>query len=160
MSLVSFRPSSPEDLPLILAAEAQGFADGFIGRDTAETHLAWMGDPDVEHRMVLVENRFVGYLILRGVTSDTIEIKRICLIERGTGIGTAVFASLMPWAFEERGARCLWLDIYIANARARRLYQKAGFREEGRILDEYGGELILMSIPRGRQGRGSVGITQ
>ncbi len=50
---VAFRPSTPADLPMILAAEAQGLAEGFIGMDTAEQHRAWMSDADVEHRVIL-----------------------------------------------------------------------------------------------------------
>lgn len=152
---VTYRLSTPEDLPLILAAEEEGWREGFIGHDDAGTHLAWMRDPDVEHRTILREGRAVGYLILRGLTSphDAIEVKRICLTERGAGVGTAVLRELLHWAFEERGAHRVWLDVYVENARARRAYERAGFREEGRLRESERGPsgyrtLILMSILR------------
>ncbi len=152
---VTFRPSVPEDLPLILSAEAQGAAEGFIGYDTAETHRAWMTDPDVEHRIVLRAGSAVGYVILRGLAggNDAIEVKRICLTQRGSGTGTAVFAALLPWAFNERGAHRVWLDVYVENTRARSLYERSGFREEGRLRECIRGAegyrtLILMSILR------------
>ena len=153
--LVTFRPSTPADLVLILPAEAQGCAEGFIGQDSADQHGEWMGDPDVEHRIILRDGHEIGYLILRGLAGrdDAIEVKRICLTERGTGIGTAVFAALLPWAFEERGAHRVWLDVYVENTRARRLYERAGFREESRLRESGRGPdgyrtLILMSILR------------
>lgn len=152
---VTFRPSTPEDLPMILAAEAQGCAEGFIGQDDEHTHRAWMSDPDTEHRVILRQGRPAGYLILRGLVdrNDAIEVKRICLTERGSGTGTAVFAALLPWAFEERRAHRVWLDVYVENTRARRLYERSGFREEGRLRDSVRGPdgyrtLILMSILR------------
>ena len=92
---------------------------------------------------------------MRGLESghDAIEVKRICLTERGGGTGTAVFRSLLRWAFAERGAHRVWLDVHVENARARRTYQRAGFREEGRLRESERGPagyrtLILMSILR------------
>lgn len=153
--VVTFRASTPADLPMILAAESQGLAEGFIGMDTAEQHQAWMRDADAEHRVILRDRQAVGYLILRGLAGrdDAIEVKRICLTERGAGIGSAVFAALLPWAFEERGAHRLWLDVYVENTRARRLYESAGLREEGRLRESVRGPegyrtLILMSMLR------------
>ncbi len=152
---LSFRPSTPADLPFIHAAEEQAWADGFIGHDSSATHAAWMTDPDVDHRLVLNHGAPAGYLILRGLANGAgaIEVKRICLAERGTGLGTAVFAWLLPWAFGERGARKVWLDVYVENTRAQRTYQRAGFREVGRIQEPPNsprGErsLILMELRR------------
>ena len=162
--LVTFRPSTPADLLLILPAEAQGCAEGLIGQDTAEQHGEWMNDADVEHRIVLRDGREAGYIVLRGLAGrdDSIEVKRICLTERGTGLGTAIFAALLPWAFEERGAHRVWLDVYVENTRARRLYERAGFREEGRLRESVRGPagyrtLILMSILRDEWSRASTG---
>jgi inosine/xanthosine triphosphatase len=153
--VVTFRPSTPDDLPMILAAEQRGCEEGFIGMDTAETHRQWMSDPDVEHRVIVRDGSAVGYLILRGLSGrdDAIEVKRICLTQRGAGTGSAVFAALLPWAFEDRGAHRVWLDVYVENTRARRLYERAGFREEGRLRECERGPngfrtLILMSILR------------
>lgn len=95
----------------------------------------------------------VGYLILRGLSDrhDAIEVKLICLTDRGSGIGSTVFAALLPWAFRERGAHRLWLG-YVENTRARRLYERPAFREEGRMRECVKGPdggyrtLILMSI--------------
>ena len=153
---VTFRPSTAEDLPMILAAEAQGCAEGFIGQDLEATHRGWFSDPDVEHRVILRDGQAVGYLILHGLAdeNDAILVKRICVTDRGSGIGSAVFAALLPWAFLERGAHRLWLDVYVENTRARRLYERSGFREEGRMRDCVKGPdggyrtLILMSILR------------
>ena len=140
---------------MILAAEARGAAEGFIGADPESTHRAWFTDPDAEHRIILRGGEPVGYLILRSLAdrNEAIEVKRVCLTERGQGIGTAVMTALLPWAFEDRGAHRLWLDVYVENSRARSLYERAGFREEGRLRECVKGPdgyrtLIVMSILR------------
>ncbi len=50
---------------------------------------------------------------------------------RGTGLGTAVVHALAV-AGQARGASALWLQVVEANAAARRLYERHGFRTVGR----------------------------
>jgi len=152
---VTFRSSTAEDLPFILTTEAQACQEGFVGQDDATTHRAWFDDPDVAHRVILRHGQAVGYLILRGLADrhEAVEVKRLCLTERGDGIGSAVIAWLLPWAFNERGSHRVWLDVYEDNLRARHLYKRAGLREEGRLRECIKGPagyrtLILMSILR------------
>ena len=55
--------------------------------------------------------------------------------EQGKGFGRDGLALLMRYAFHELGLYRLWLDVFGYNARAIRLYEQAGFREEGRLRE-------------------------
>ena len=50
---------------------------------------------------------------------------------RGTGIGSEAMIGLMKYLFEERGLHRVTLDYYTGNTRARDLYRKLGFVDEG-----------------------------
>jgi RimJ/RimL family protein N-acetyltransferase len=41
----------------------------------------------------------------------------------------------MDRVFRHHGAHRLWLDVFVTNTRARRLYASLGFREEGLLRD-------------------------
>jgi RimJ/RimL family protein N-acetyltransferase len=51
---------------------------------------------------------------------------------RGRGVGTAAIAQIVEFAFVRRNLRRLHLEAIASNAGAIRVYEKAGFVEEGR----------------------------
>ena len=55
--------------------------------------------------------------------------------EQGKGFGRDGLALLLRYAFHELGLHRLWLDVFGYNGRAIHLYQRAGFREEGRLRE-------------------------
>lgn len=62
---------------------------------------------------------------------------------RGRGVGTAALASMMEHAIESLSLRRLWLRVAEPNIAAIRLYEAAGFRQEGRLVRHahFNGEL-------------------
>ena len=50
---------------------------------------------------------------------------------RGSGIGSESLLGLLKYLFEERGLQRVTLDYYTGNTRARDLYRKLGFVDEG-----------------------------
>lgn len=78
----------------------------------------------------------VGYLIAKGGSArrnrHAAEIV-IAVLEAytGKGVGTGLFRALDEWAIGA-GVTRLGLGLMAGNARARALYEKMGFREEGR----------------------------
>ena len=50
---------------------------------------------------------------------------------RGRGYGTDAIRALLGFLFDTVGLHRVWLATYQNNARARRAYEKVGFREEG-----------------------------
>jgi RimJ/RimL family protein N-acetyltransferase len=70
---------------------------------------------------------------------------------RGRGLGTEATRLIVGYGFEQLGLHRISLEVYSFNPRARRVYEKAGFRVEGVLRESlrYGGEWIdatVMSI--------------
>lgn len=62
-----------------------------------------------------------------------IELRQLYALERAKGSGAA--QALMDWVFataRARGAREVWLSVYIDNHRAQRFYARHGFEDRGR----------------------------
>ncbi len=55
--------------------------------------------------------------------------------QRGRGFGTEATRLVLRWAFEMIGVHNVWLDTVSTNVAAIRAYEKAGFREIGRIRE-------------------------
>lgn len=66
-----------------------------------------------------------------GEPSGRVELRRLALDRAGMGLGAAFLAAMIDYAFEELGAQKLWLDASGENPRARHVYLRAGFTQEG-----------------------------
>ena len=72
----------------------------------------------------------------------------------GRGYGTPFLGMVLDWVFREATAYRVWLDVLADNDRARHVYMRGGFIEEGllrrayKLPDERRIDLILMSILR------------
>ena len=87
-----------------------------------------------------------------------VELVRIVVDRPGQGLGTAALRRVVELAFGELGASRLWLDVFADNARARRVYERQGFREERRLeaavarQDGTRGTLVVMAMTAGEGG--------
>lgn len=54
----------------------------------------------------------------------------------GKGYGTEVTRLMVQYAFDRLNLNRVWLHVYEFNERARRVYQKVGFRPEGRLRQD------------------------
>lgn len=52
---------------------------------------------------------------------------------RGKGVGTALMKALLDWSIANPNLTLLWLEVYENNVGGRKLYEKSGFIECGRI---------------------------
>lgn len=116
----------------MLRLEADPETAPFIHAWPIDEHCAAMADPGVAHWIVEdVERRVpVGFIILRGLGTQVIELKRIAVSEKGRGYGRHALRLVKATAFGEMGARRLWLDVYDFNDRARSVYEAEGFAAE------------------------------
>ncbi len=153
------RPSVAADLDWLLAAEAEEAVRPRIIAWSRERHLAAFGDEDLAH---LVAQRSdgddgrVGFVILAGLrdANRSVEFRRLVITRPGEGHGFAAINAVRELAFGRHGAHRLWLDVKQDNERARHLYRRAGFKEEGVmrecLLGPRGYEsLVLMSMLAG-----------
>ncbi|MNI51297.1 Spermidine N(1)-acetyltransferase [compost metagenome] len=78
---------------------------------------------------------------------------RIVVHVQGRGYGTRLLSLLKDWIFENTETHRLWLDVNELNARARHVYEGAGFTVEGTLREavKWGDafeSLLIMSILR------------
>ncbi len=93
----------------------------------------------------------VGYVRYRGVEWDKRRTEialRIGQEHWGQSIGQAAIGELLAYLFFEKGLEEAWLKVASFNQRAVRLYEKCGFIETRREMDQEHPELtwIIMSI--------------
>ena len=104
---------------------------------------AQIADPDWMLRVIRNESGdIIGYIKLGPVdfdlpegqeAEDAIELHQLYLLPAAHGSGAA--ADMMDWAMTEaraRGAKRLFLSVYIDNLRAQRFYVRYGFYEVGK----------------------------
>lgn|SRR5215472_8042498 len=120
------------DLPFLCEIEQRFAKLGFVHSDNLCTHQHQMNDPDYAYYTVEQGEGFVGYVILRGLSSinHSLELKRIVIADPGKGLGRQVLLAVIDRAFGEFRANRLWLDVYEDNHRARHVYRSLGFVEE------------------------------
>jgi RimJ/RimL family protein N-acetyltransferase len=151
---ISLRPTTPADVPAVLAIEAEADVSPWITPWPAERHLEAISRQDEAHLIVLDAGRPAGFVILAGIASaeGLIELRRIAVSRRGVGIGRAAFDQALAFAFTSCSAARVWLDVLPANVRARRVYEDAGFTADDRLPDEVhpspdrSPRLLVMSI--------------
>jgi diamine N-acetyltransferase len=155
---VRVRPSTPEDLAFVLAAERAPDNAPFVLQWPREQHLAAMADPSFAHWIIEDGGRPAGYLILMDLFSphQNLQLRRLVVLDKGRGIGRAALRLVKAAAFERFGAHRLWLDVMEHNERAQALYASEGFVREGtlreclRVGDRYVSLHILSILDRER----------
>jgi diamine N-acetyltransferase len=128
------RLATDADLPAIIAMERTPLASEFVGQWSEERHRATLAGGDARYYVSETEwGEVQAYAILRGIqeTSRSIELKRIVVAVPERGLGRLILKELMRIVFRELGAHRLYLDVFEDNGRARRVYERLGFRYEG-----------------------------
>jgi RimJ/RimL family protein N-acetyltransferase len=157
---VTVRPSTPDDLAFVLAAEHAPDNAPFVLQWPRQKHLEAMSDPSYAHWIVQQGGRPAGYLILMDLWSphESVQWRRLVVVDKGRGIGRAAVRLVKAAAFDRFGAHRLWLDVMEHNHRARSLYESEGFVREGtlrecvRVGDRFV-SLHVMSILNRERGR-------
>jgi diamine N-acetyltransferase len=151
---MGIRAALPEDVSQIVAIEQIPEYRSYIGAWTGEEHLRAMENPDNEYFVAQDETGAVeGFAILQGAQNEhhNLHLKRIAVRTANRGVGRTLLEHVMWRAFVHHRAHRLWLDVFDTNARARRVYEAYGFREEGAMREAIlrDGEyhtLVLMSL--------------
>ena len=134
---VSVRPSTPDDLAFVLAAERAPDNAPFVLQWTREQHLHALSDPSYAHWIIESGGRPAGYLILMDLFSphESLQFRRLVVLDKGRGIGRAAVRLVKEAAFGRFGAHRLWLDVMEHNQRAQALYASEGFVREGTLRE-------------------------
>lgn len=126
---VAFRPTRVDEIAWVRSLERDPDVRSFILPWSETEHRDAVGDPGWAHWVVVDETSGspVGFMVLGGVGTETIELTRIVTAPRGRGFGRAALRRLRDFLFGEWKAQRLWLDVFPFNERGRRLYESEGF---------------------------------
>ena len=153
---VRLRPSGPDDIDFVRTQERHAENSPFIAQWSREKHLQVVEQSNAAHLTVVdAEGTQVGYVVLEGLDDDGrgIEFTRVVIARKGRGIGRSVVRMVKSLAFVHYGTHRLWLDVVQTNTRARHVYRREGFVEEGTMRDSIlvsgvRASLVLMSMLR------------
>jgi RimJ/RimL family protein N-acetyltransferase len=136
---IRLRPTLIDDLDYVITVENDPVNRPSITPWERTQHEAAVRFPDFRHFIVEAGDALepVGFVILVGCRSPhkSIELKRMVIQSKGQGLGRACLRLLKKIAFEDLRAHRFWLDVKTHNVRAKALYDKEGFVEEGRLRD-------------------------
>jgi diamine N-acetyltransferase len=124
-----------------------------------ESHLAWfeakLSDRRTRLWTVIREEQAVGMIGLTEIDhrQQSAELAWVYVEPAARGLGTEVVRAVLSLGFRELNLHRIHLSVLADNARAIRCYERAGFREEGRLREAVfkGGErrdLIIMAVLR------------
>lgn len=121
------------DLPYIMATERIAGFEDLVGRWEMAQHRGALADGRHAYFVARDGSESVGFAILRDWASPerTTLLKRIAVSRPGIGYGEAMLRRLIDLVFSDTEAYRLWLGVFPENGRARRVYEKVGFRAEG-----------------------------
>jgi RimJ/RimL family protein N-acetyltransferase len=131
--------------------------DGYeplVGRWEADQHGIEIGNPSTRYLVAREDNEIVAFAILQGVTTPhrCIRLRRVIARNPERGIGSRFLRSVLDICFNELAAHRVELLVHLDNERARRVYARIGFAEEGILRDLHRNEdgsfrsMRLMSI--------------
>ena len=94
-----------------------------------------MSDPNIGHFVVesVPGGRPVGHVILVGLENPDfcLELRRIVISKKSCGYGREALRLIKAYTFDTLTFHRLWLDVFINNKRAFKLYKSEGFTVEG-----------------------------
>lgn len=129
------------------AARLTGSREVFTEEEVIAFFLKSVDDPERCFFLILNQSgEIVGESIINEIDWDTRSANfRICLFhgtQRDKGLGTWATQVTRDYAFEKLKLQRLELEVFTFNPRAKRVYEKAGFRIDGEPEDGS----ILMAI--------------
>lgn len=121
---------------------------GLLGRClpvTEHEHEAWYKSVTQSSTSVvfavktLSDQRYLGNVWLHNVhwINRNAELRIFLGGAQGKGFGTRASKLLVRFAFQKLGLHKVYLLVSSANPRARRAFEKAGFEQEGILVDEF-----------------------
>lgn len=130
---MSLRAATPADFTFIRSLASHSDYAPFITDEDEVALAAYLTDPSARLYIYEEAGAAAGFALYCeiGEPSGRVELRRLALARTGGGRGLAFVRALTDHAFEQLGAKRLWLDASGENARAARVYDQAGYRLEG-----------------------------
>jgi RimJ/RimL family protein N-acetyltransferase len=134
---MEIRPATKSDIPNIMQLERLDGYDRLVGRWEAEQHAREIESASNRYFVGIEGGEIVAFSILQnvGAANRCIRLRRIIAKNPGRGHGSRLLQSILEICFNELAAHRVDLHVHMENERARRVYARAGFFEEGVIRD-------------------------
>jgi len=124
-------PLSAEDIAEVMRIERLPGYDAFVGRWTAEEHEAELASPDAHYLGLRHGDGLAGFVIFQKLHEPAVRLRRIAVGETDQGTGGRIHRAALDWAFETLPAEAITLGVARANDRARHIYVREGFVDDG-----------------------------
>jgi len=157
--MIIVRPGTGADADGVAELEAGPDTAGWLGETGRSWHVRVLADPDAEHLVAADQNGTIaGFAVLAGLSRPDriIELRRMVITadRRGEGLGRRLLRAAVARAYEQHGARRVWLDVKDDNVRAQTLYKSERFAIERTpagapvAVESGGGRFIIMAHGR------------
>jgi GNAT superfamily N-acetyltransferase len=134
----SFRPATPEDGEFVLALFARDHVRPFAhGPRSLEDYASTLARPGKENLILERNGSPFGNLCLGTALRWLLEFQVVAVWENGAGAGRYAMQYAIWHAFDDLKANRIYLEVVAANARARALYERVGFKAEGLFRSGY-----------------------
>jgi RimJ/RimL family protein N-acetyltransferase len=136
----SFGAAGPEDIAAIRRIEADPRYEGLVGRWSEIQHRDEMARKSSLYFVLRDSSGAVAaFALLQGFgdADRKLHLKRIAAREPGRGLGSRLLEMLLDHLYATTDVNRIDLDVFLGNDRARRAYEKAGFRVEGVLRDNH-----------------------
>lgn len=127
-----------------MALEQHPDAAKFVTQNSLKEHLAAFFEPDIIYLTIEVDGIPAGFLLL-ALDPDglSVELKRIVVDTKESGVGQAAMRRLERVVQNEIGRSRIWLDVFTTNPRAIHVYKKLGYSQFGEDVYPDGRPLLL-----------------
>ena len=135
-----FGRAKPDDIAAIRRIEADPRFDGLVGRWSEDQHRQEMALATSRYLVLRDQaGEVAGFALVQGFgdSDRKLHLKRIAVREPGHGLGSILLETLLDHLYATTDVNRIDLDVFLGNDRARRAYEKAGFRVEGVLRDHH-----------------------
>jgi hypothetical protein len=134
----TLRVAEPGDAEFILALFARDHVRAFAhGPLSKQDYVSSLGHAGKENIIVERDGMPFGNLVLGTPEPWLLELRAVAVWENGCGAGRFVMQYTIWRAFDDIQANRIYLEVVAENARARALYERAGFHQEGVFRQGY-----------------------
>ncbi len=131
-----------DDIHEIMVLEEAEENSRFIWQGTYEEHLREIEGEDT-YLLTLKKKsceELLGFALCSiDERSDSFELRRIAVSEKGRGYGREAIRGIMDYSFNILESNRFWLDVYPHNEVGIHLYKSLGMTLEGRLRQSYKG---------------------
>lgn len=124
-------PLDARDVAEVMRIERLPGYEGFVGTWSAEEHETERSSPDARYLGLREGDGLAGFVIFQKVREPAIRLRRIAVGATDKGTGTRILREALNWAFETFAADAITLGVARRNDRARHIYLREGFVDDG-----------------------------